>query len=463
MNPFLRCLFLLSFVTALLASCRKDGFTDNPAALLRVGTDTVHFDTVLTTTGSVSAVVKIFNDNDKGIHVGAIRLGGGAASPFRINVDGTPGPFVNDVDIAGRDSAYIFVTVTINPSAVDLPFVVRDSIVISYKGNTSIVQLEAFGQNAHFFRNRVIRTNETWANDRPYVILGGITVDTNAVLTIAAGTRIYLHADAPFIVHGSLQALGDRWDSTRVVFTGDRLDIPYRDYPASYPGLFFSAASRNNLLRYTIVKNAYQGIVVAEGAPTTKLTLQETIIDNAYDAGLTGINTSISARNLLVSNCGRNIVLVKGGTYDFTHCTAAAISGSFIQHKAPVLLLTNNNEGIVQPLTALFRNCLFWGEANGIVSDEVVVGRQGSAAFNVSFENVLWRVQNAPAGVIATGIVNNQNPLFDSVNIARNVYSFRLKDGSPALNKGVSTSVNTDLDGKPRPVGLPDLGAYEKQ
>jgi hypothetical protein len=59
--------------------------------------------------------------------------------------------------------------------------------------------------------------------------------------------------------------------------------------------------------------------------------------------------------------------------------------------------------------------------------------------------------------------INNQNPLFDSVNTSQKVYSFRLKEGSPALNKGIATSTFIDLDGNPRPVGLPDLGAYEKQ
>ncbi|MCW3075135.1 MAG: hypothetical protein JWP69_2204 [Flaviaesturariibacter sp.] len=466
MKQWWRSLFFLFLIGPILFSCRKEGFTDSPDARLRTGIDSLHFDTVFTTTGSVSGVIKIFNDNNKGIRVSSIRLGGGAASPFKINVDGTPGPVVNNIDIAADDSVYIFVTVTINPAAGNLPFVVRDSIAINYNGNTEYVQLDAYGQNAHFFRNRVIRTNEIWNNDLPYVILGGVTVDTTATLNINKGVKVFMHADAPFIVNGSLKVMGEGWDSTRVVFASDRLDEPYRNYPAGYPGLIFTNTSRNNVLNYAIIKNAYQGIVVAEQSVGTKLTLNETVIDNAYDAGLIGINTSITARNLLVSNCGKNLVLVKGGTYNFTHCTVATYSNAFIQHRDPVLFLANYlQQGVTAPLTATFRNCIFWGEDNGIVADEVVVAKQGNTAFNVVFDAVLWRVRNAPtaAGVTTAGILNNQSPGFDSINISGRFYNFRLKAASPAVNKGVTTGINLDLDGNGRPVGLPDLGAYERQ
>jgi hypothetical protein len=98
-----------------------------------------------------------------------------------------------------------------------------------------------------------------------------------------------------------------------------------------------------------------------------------------------------------------------------------------------------------------------------MVDDEAVVLKQGNALFNVTFDQVLWRVKTNPANSIINGAINNQNPQFDSVNTAQKIYSFRLKEGSPAINKGVNAGVTIDLDGNPRPVGLPDLGAYEKQ
>jgi hypothetical protein len=462
-----RNLLPVAVLLLFLFSCRKENFTTDSKALLKSNVDTLHFDTVFTTTGSVSQFVKIINNNDKGIRIASVQLAGGAASPFKINVDGASGPQVNNVEVLANDSAYIYVTVSINPTAQNLPFLIRDSIEVSYNGNRTWVQLDAFGQNAHFFRNRKISGHEIWNNDLPYVILGGLTVDTTASLTINKGCKVYMHADAPFIVHGSLQVNGEKWDSTRVVFTGDRLDDPYRDFPASYPGLLFTNSSRNNSINYGIIKNAYQGIVVTDPASSgTKLTLNETIIDNAYDAGLLGINTSISARNLLVSNCGKNIILALGGNYNFVHSTVATFSNSYIQHKDPVLQVTNfltqANVVTVNNLNATFRNCIFWGEQNGFVKDEVVTAKQGATDFNVTFDKVLWRVQTAPTNTVVNGAITSE-PLFDSINTAQRYFNFRLKDGSPAINAGINTGVTIDLDGKPRPVGAPDLGAYEKQ
>jgi hypothetical protein len=460
--------FLLLIIAAVFFfACKKESFTNNSSAFLQTTVDTLHFDTVFTSTGSFTQVVKIINNNKKSIHISSVRLAGGTSSTFKINVDGITGPQVTNIDVANDDSVYVFVTVSINPNTANLAFIVRDSIEINYNGNLKFIQLDAYGQNANFLRNKKVTGSETWNNNLPYVILGRLTVDTNATLTINKGCRIYVHADAPIIVNGTLQVKGEKWDSTKVVFTGDRLDEPYRNYPASYPGIIFTGVSKNSVLNYAIIKNAYQGIVVTEPSAGTKLTLNETIIDNAYDAGLIGINSSITAKNLLVSNCGKNIFLVKGGNYNFTHTTVASFSNNYIQHREPALVITNflsqNNVLITNNLNAVFRNSIFWGEANGLVEDEVVVLKQGSTSFNVLFDQILWRVKTAPANSTINGIINNQNPIFDSVNTSERFYSFRLKPTSPAINKGVATSVNLDLDGLPRPVGLPDLGAYEKQ
>ena len=462
MKPVRNLLLLL--LPALFFACTKESFSNDSSFVLSTSVDTLQFDTLFTSTGSTSQFIKVYNDNNKGLTISSVRLFGGSSSPFKINVDGSTGPQVNNTDVLANDSVYVYVTVSINPTAANLPFLVRDSIEIIYNGNKKIVQLEAYGKNAHFFRNKIIKTSEAWSNDLPYVILGGIIVDTNATLTINKGCHIYSHADAPFIVNGTLRVNGEKFDSTRVIFTGDRLDEPYRDFPASYPGLIFTDVSKNNVINYAVIKNAYQGIIAAQPSTGTKLTLNETIIDNAYDAGLLGVNTSITARNLLVSNCGKNILLVMGGNYNFTHCTAATYSSNFIQHKDPVLVVSNYLNNSISDLNAVFRNCIFWGDANGIVNDEVVVLKQGNTSFNVVFDQVLWRVQTSPPNSTISGAINNQNPLFDTINTSQKIYSFRLKDNSPAIDKAINAGVTIDLDGKPRPVAIkPDLGAYEKQ
>ena len=56
-------------------------------------------------------------------------------------------------------------------------------------------------------------------------------------------------------------------------------------------------------------------------------------------------------------------------------------------------------------LTAVFRNCIFWGQ-DGTVEDEVVVAKSGSTTFNVNFDYNLWKVQNTPANITSAGIIN---------------------------------------------------------
>ena len=435
---------------------------------MRFSDEELKFDTVFTSTGSVSQFLKIFNENDQKLRLSSIRLMGGSNSYFKINADGFTGPEIINIEIEPNDSVYVFVSVSINQSSANLPFIATDSIQVNFNGNSLQVKLEAWGQNAHFFRDKKISADEVWNNDLPYVILGSLTIDANKKLTINKGCRIYVHADAPIIVDGTLEINGEKDTADRVYFRGDRLDEPYNDFPGGWPGIYFRTTSKDNVLNYAVIKNAYQAVALQDPSPNAnaKITLNECIIDNAYDAGIIAINSSIRARNCLVSNCGKNIVLAKGGDYQFTHCTVATVSNSYILHRDPVLFVSNyivvNNNPVTANLTALFRNCIFWGQ-NGTVEDEVVVAKAGSTTFNVNFDYNLWKVQSIPNNITSNQNINNQEPLFDSINTSRRIYSFRLNENSPAINKGTNTSVTIDLDGKPRPVGLPDLGCYEKQ
>jgi len=465
----MKYLLVVILLTAVfITSCKKDSFITSSTARLSTSADTLHFDTVFTTTGSITEFFRIYNDNNRRLRLSKVSLAGGSQSFFKMNVDGTAATEVTDLDIDANDSIYVFVTVKINPNTANLPFVVQDSIRIEYNGNIRWVQLQAWGQNANFFRSALITGNVTWTNNRPYVITGGLLVDQNATLTIQKGCRIYLHADAPFIVDGTLKVTGEKYDSTRVVFKGDRLDDPYRDFPGAWPGIYFRETSKDNVLQFANLLNAYQGVIAEKpsvnGNP--KVTLSQCIIDNCYDAGILGIQSSVKGENCLVSNCGKNILLGYGGQYDFTHCTVASYSNSYILHKDPVLAVTDyvkdGNTLYTANCTANFKNCIFWGE-NGTVDNEVVTDKEGNTTFNVNFQNCLWKAKTNPANISAANIIANQSPLFDSINTQFKIYNFRLQDGSPAVNKGVATSLTIDLDGKPRNVGVPDLGCYEKQ
>lgn len=460
--------YILIFIVSIqFFSCKKNNFNTSSDAALIISSDTLRFDTVFTTTGSVTKYFTINNPNNKKINLSSVQLMGGNASAFRMNVDGVAGNSFNNITIEANDSVYIFITVSINPNSNTLPFIVNDSIRIQWNGNTIFKQLEAWGQNAIFLRSTVIKGNNTWNSTLPYVIIGGIRIDTTASLTIQKGTRVYMHADAPFVVDGTLKINGTKTDS--VVFRGDRLDESYRDLPAAWPGIYFRSPSKNSELTFTVIKNAYQAVVV-EGPSVNanpKLVLAQCIIDNAYESGLYFLRSNVIVQNSLISNCGKNIIIGYGGSYVFTHCTSAAFSTNFINHKNPVLFAGNsirvNNVTSSADLNATFTNCIFWGD-NGTVEDEIVTSKEGSSAFSVNFNNVLYKVKSAdPANANFLNSIKNSPPLFDSIDAGNRYFNFRLKQNSPAINKGIATSLTIDLDGKPRAIGLPDLGCYEKQ
>jgi len=461
----LKFLTLIFISAIILFSCKKD-FITNPQASISVSADTLRFDTVFTSSGSIVESFKIFNLNNKKIQLGKVKLMGGTASSFKLNVDGIATTESDNVTINANDSLYVFVQVNINPNSSNLPFVITDSILINYNDNDKFVQLQAYGQNANFLSSIRLSGNVTFTNNLPYVILGGLLIDSSATLTIKAGSKIYLHANAPVIVDGTLIVEGT--EQQKVIFNGDRLDEDYKDLPASWPGIYFTGSSRNNRMHFAAIKNAYQGLIALDPSTTAnpKINISQCILDNIYDAGILGINTSINADNTLISNCGSNILLAYGGNYNFTHCTVASYGNIFLEHKNPVLQLYNyvkqNNQILTANLNAVFNNCIFWGDG-GNVENEVVADKQGSTDFKVSFDHVLYKAKTDPSMATFIMSIKNQEPLFDTINTSKNQFDFHLNDNSPAINTGDFTLFQKDLDDKPRANGVPDLGCYEKQ
>lgn len=449
-----------------MASCKKDSFITSPDANLSTSRDTLFFDTVFTTAGSVTQVFKIYNNNNQKLNLSQIKLAGGIASPFKLNIDGTSGPLLNNVEINANDSLYIFVQVNVNPNSNTLPFILTDSVQINYNGNKKFVQLQAYGQNAHFLKNETIKQFTVWgSNDLPYVILGNLRVDTGVLLHLSAGTRVYFHADAPLIVDGTLQLNGTA--AKPVVFSGDRTDADYKDLPASWPGIIFRNSSEQNWMIHAIIKNAYQGIV-AQGlsALTPKVSISRCIISNAYDAGILGVGTSIYADNSLLSNCGSNINLVYGGNYQFTNCTVASYGSYYISHKTPVLqvadYISQNNMLYTAPLKATFTNSIFWGDF-GSVDNEVVVDKKGAGPFSVSFDHVLYKAKTDPSFSTINAALKNLPPLFDSINTAKGIYDFHFTKNAaaPAIHAGIPTSFGFDMDDKEWGATF-DLGCYKR-
>src|ERR1019366_7688683 len=125
---FLKYVFFFFLLSAIIFSCRKESFITSPQANLSTSADTLMYDTVFTTVGSITQSFKIFNTNNQKLHLSQVKLFGGDSSAFKINVDGTSASEVSDIVINANDSIYVFVQVNVNPNSANLPFLIRDSI-----------------------------------------------------------------------------------------------------------------------------------------------------------------------------------------------------------------------------------------------------------------------------------------------------------------------------------------------
>ncbi len=444
-------------------SCKKDSYNTSPNAFINFSTDTLHFDTVFTSVGSVTQPLKIFNLNTEKIRINNIELAGGAASSFKINVNGAAGNSFSDIDIPANDSIYVFVTLNVNPNQLNTPFIIRDSIVLSYNGNTNFIQLDAYGRNAHFLKDYILTHDTTLTNDLPLIIYGSLTVNPLVTLTINKGTEIFCHQNAIINVDGTLKVHGEKVAGSQVTFRGDRLDEPYKYYPGSWQGISFSVSSFNNEINFAVIENAITAInITGNGNTSPQLKLNASIITNILNEGIKAINSNIYAENCLITNCGLNNINLNAGNYNFVYCTVAGYSDVLLSHSAPVLAISDTLSATqTAAFQANFTNSIFYGE-QGFFDDEITLLQTGNS-FITNFDHILYKAQNIPASFFINSI-SNSDPGFVNIDEENATFNFHLLPESICKDAGKPLLIATDLNGNQRTVGaLPDLGCYEIQ
>ena len=149
-NSFLTvCVALgLGLVGGIWSGCQREVWDSNPDHALRFSADTLFFDTVFATVGSVTLPLKVYNDFDGTLLIDEIELESGLVSQYRVNINGAPvtnlSQPVRDVALQAGDSMYVFVEVTVDPNntAGDVPFWVIENLRFLTNGNEQIVKLE---------------------------------------------------------------------------------------------------------------------------------------------------------------------------------------------------------------------------------------------------------------------------------------------------------------------------------
>lgn len=465
-------LLIISVLSTLILSCvKEDPIDDNPGIKLNFSEDTLLFDTVFTTVGTATQVFKIYNPSDNKIKISSIRLGRGSDSPYRFNVDGISSTEVKDLELQGKDSAFVFVKVTIDPNDANSPLIQQDSLVFITNSNVQDVKLVAWGQDAYFYNRAVIGSDYVFEADKPHVIYNFLIVDSLYTLEVLAGAKIHMHPGAFILVYNSASLKIKGTAENPVIIEGDRMEDYYKTLPGQWGRIWLYAGSINNEIDYAIIRNGETGIQADTLGNSTNPTLKisNSMIYNMTGIGILGQGTNIQAANCVISNCGSYAVaLTLGGSYDFRHCTIGNYWNNFQRYSGLVLnnyyIDINQNEQARPLEKAYFGNCVIYGETE----EELTLDKSPSAAaFNYTFDHCLLRTQlDITDQAHFLSCIKNQEPWFRDPYIAElqpdSTLSSVIDRGSIEIINSSSIDLARDILNKSRISDTaPDLGAYE--
>lgn len=454
MKYLLALLPLLLLLSVFGCEPQDEVVTTDPDAVLEFSADTVLFDTVFVSRGSVTKRLKVYNRNEKAVRISEITLAGSAASPYQLTINGVQSPLVNNVELRGGDSLYVLVKANINPTDQNQPFLAADSILFTTNGQQQNVKLVAYGQNAYFHQKGSIGTT-TWANDKPHVLLDSVLVRQGEVLTIEKGTRIYGYNKSVLLVAGQLQVQGT--PEQRVAFSGYRREEEYLAAPGQWEGIRILATSGGNSIRYADIKNTLYGIRI--GNPGKAGTFVEGCkVAHAFSGGIVAFTSDVELVNTLIYNCGQyGFGGLGGGNYTIAYSTIVSYQNRLLR-ETPLLVVADyipETEVKEQPTSLKLVNSIVYSD--GFNSTEEVLVDPLSAAVELS--NNLLRTSSYVKQFEGNGNILNTEPKFKAPAKA----DFQLDTLSPA--SGIAKPLPTilhDIIGTTRSSAKPDAGAYER-
>lgn len=475
---------MIIFTSMLLTSCQED-ISNLPK--ITVSKDTVIFDTVFTNLGSMTKVFLIRNNSNETVNLDRVYIPSGNSGPYRFNVNGYTGPSVEDLELEGKDSMYVFVEVTLDPNGGTGPLISEDSIVVEYNNGADYARsiLVAFGQDANYYYPTdtlnsglpysIISCNTTWGPSKPIVVVGYAVVDSGCTLTILPGTQIHFYSNSALWVYqySTLHVLGEAHNP--VVFQGTKLEYAYRDVPGQWDRILINEGSTDNIIRNAVIKNAFIGLqfddFTALGTYNTstpkKTVLQNVKIKNMSAVGIFSRQYNIDGYNVLINNCGQYCAaFTYGGNIRFYQSTFANYWSGSIRNFPSLFFNNYYYDGLVHEaaLNLEFNNGIVYGNT----LSEIDYDSTNLAPFNFIIRHSLLKMDEdmlTPA-LHYSNIVKNLDPKFtDDFN---DIYT--LDEGSAAINIGdpsfvglFSDQLMFDLKGSNRLVsGAPDAGAFEK-
>lgn len=379
-NSIIRTVACILLLFSICSACDDAlDFTTDPQSVLSFSSDSIRFDTIITTVGSSRSELQVYNRNKKGLKISRVWLEKGSQTCFRVNVDGKyleipSGASVNGLEVWGGDSMLVIAEATLPARNQNEPFEMADRLNFQLEsGVVQSVVVHAVGQDAYMWHGKVIERDTMLQPGRPYVVYDSLYVASGATLCLQPGVQLYFHDEAELKVRGVLQALGTR--EHPVVLRGDRTDrlfdyLPYDNTPSRWGGVRFYAESYGNKFQYTDLHSATYGILCDSASlEQEKLLIENSILHNIGGDGIKTVNCSIRVGNSQISNTKGYCVYQIGGSSEFVHCTLAQFY-PWEAVRGQALFLSDKYFQTLLPLKkAHFYNCLITG-----YSDDVILG-----------------------------------------------------------------------------------------
>lgn len=463
--------FLCTLIAVCLGACAdEDSFTTSSSYRLSFSTDTLALDTIFSNVPSAHNAMWVYNRSGDGLRC-SVRQEKGNTSGFRVNIDGiylgaNNNYETSEIEIRNKDSVQVFVEATLPTASQPTPQKDEDNLIFTLQsGVEQKVNLNAWAWNARLVKGLVIKRDTTISSSTPVVIYGGLKVDSNVVLTVAAGTTLYFHNDAGIDVYGRLRCEGTAEEN--VVLRGDRIDrmfdyLPYDHTPGQWRGVHFYPSSYGNELLHTDIHSSFDGIVAdSSGVSQSKLILSHSTIHNCQGVGLSAKYANIAVTNSQITNTLGDCVNIDGGSatinsstiaqfYPFDGQRGAALKAvlnkDLNQLKVTNSLITGYTDDVV--FLAKEDSTVDWLFDHCMLRTPKLTTADSTHFVNVTFENVKD----------TTTMGEKHFKKMDTDNL---IYDFHLSDKSAAIDQAdPATSPADDHDGVKRD-DKPDIGAYE--
>lgn len=440
-------------------SCNRDDISfDSPSRLLRFSRDTVFCDTVYNQVRSETYAVKVYNDENNDVMIPKIALAGGGSSLYRINVDGKSGTEFTNVPLRKKDSLYVFVEIA--PVANAPEAIAEDQVVFSSNAGTQHVTLFSVVQDAEFFiesetNPNILNDDTNWTNEKAKIIFGDLTVAEGKELNIQQGTKVYFFKNSGMKIskNAKLNVNGDL--GSDVIFRGDRNDTKYDTIPKNWNGISFAEGSHLEM-NYGKVFGGTTGLEFNKSMAN----INNSIIHTFQEYGILAFNSTITAQNMVMNNCGEADMGIFGGTISLTHCTLAnfwelnsSLPGSGIYASNE---WTNENGETEQGILNLkIYNSIIYGHSDDMINFDKSVGQS-----SYEIKNCLLKYGSGSSYNLDNTNIKNEDPKF--LNFYTQKMNLRVADDSKAKGGApYMSSVPKDITGSDRSQPKTTIGAYQ--